>query len=224
MKMNIRLSRYFFILVLVLTISTTLSAQNFYRHRDYYHYYPDYRSYGYFGPGIFNYNYGYLPVRSSFPYYAPYFGIRMDVLPFGYRTIFVGADPFYYYDGTYYTHRNNYYEATTAPIGAKLPELPSGSKAVVIDGMKYYEHRGTYYKEEISGDNHLLYEVVGTNGVLNTPQAPIDNNDVGTRVDNLPANTRTVIINKQKYYVAPTGIYYQEIIDGNRVYYQVVGN
>lgn len=124
-------------------------------------------------------------------------------------------------------------------MGAKLPELPSGSKAVVVDGMKYYEHKGTYYKEEISPDNHLLYEVVGTKGVLNTPQQnmpqqypqqntpqqlPADNNVIGSKIESLPANTRSVSINGQKYYMAPSGTYYQEVIDGNRVFYQVVGN
>jgi hypothetical protein len=136
------------------------------------------------------------------------------------------------------------------PLGATVKHLPAGAKATVIDGVKYYELGGTYYQEEITEKNKLRYKVVGTDGVLNTsnPVETIDEDsntvpakdstvaaapvskttisvpETGTRIDKLPEGTRTVIIKKEKYYLSPTGVYYQEVIEGDKIRYEVTGN
>jgi hypothetical protein len=110
----------------------------------------------------------------------------------------------------------------------------------VIDGVKYYELGGTYYQEDISDKNKVSYKVVGTDGVLDTgkdeqviEQAPAENNttvqknslpEVGARFDKLPEGSKTVILKKEKYYLSPAGVYYQEVIDGNSIRYEVTGN
>jgi len=106
--------------------------------------------------------------------------------------------------------------------------LPGDAQAVVIDGQKYYVSDGTYYKEEIDADNKLWYTVVGVNGELQ-PDNELGENPatmgdrVGDRVEKLPQGCRTIVISGKKYFEAPSGLYYEEIISPNKVYYEVVG-
>ena len=80
--------------------------------------------------------------------------------------------------------------------------------------------------------------VVGTDGVINTVDqdqqqdapdatpnvAPDQAPPKGALPNQLPPNSKVVVINKQKYYLAPSGIYYKEIIDANNnVSYEVAG-
>lgn len=227
-------------------ISSNLSAQRgrHYERRGYHSYY----SRPIVSIGFGYRNYGYYPYYSPAYRYYPggsYFGLRIGALPFGFSTIYIGPHLFYYYDGTYYRpYGDNEYEVTAPPLGAKVPELPRNSKVMVIDGLKYYESNGTYYKEEITDNNEILYKVVGVNGKLNTDNnvdnsnndinnnnnnnSAIQNDDrgavkIGDRVDDLPADSKAVVINKQKYFLAPSGVYYQEVVDGNKIHYEVVG-
>ena len=223
--------RFFILSFGILFLSGNLNAQGrrHYERREY-HYYSG-RPIVSIGFGIRNY--GYYPSYHSYPYYGPsyryypgtpYFGLRISTLPFGFNTIYVGPDPFYYYQGTYYKpYGNDQYEVTAPPLGARVPELPKNAKVAVIDGQKYYELDGTYYKEDITDNNEIWYTVVGTNGELNTGNTVLQNDKVGDRVDELPADSKAVVINKQKYYLAPSGVYYQEVIDGNKVLYEIVG-
>lgn len=234
----------------ILAFSNSLSAQygryheRRYRHYDYDRYYRPGIS---VNVGIGNYGYRTYPVLPyGYPYYrrpynyvhfGPSFGVRINVLPFGYSTINIGPNPYYFYQGIYYRpYQYGGYEVIAPPLGATVRSLPGGTKVTVIDGQKYYELGGTFYEEVISTNNELNYRVVGTDGVLNTEnntqaiQPPVQPNIPnvapvpGSRVDQLPADCRTVVINQQKYYVSPAGIYYQEVIDNNTVRYEVAGN
>jgi len=177
-----------------------------------YHYYP--RSYVRVGVGY----------RAPVRYYSrPYVGVRINVLPVGYYRFFMGNYPYYYYNGIYYRSYNNYYQTVAPPMGAIVPRIPPGSKATVIDGQKYYEFNGTYYRETVDEKNKAAYEVVGTDGVLNTQQEPVYEDQVGDIVDQLPENCTTVQLNGETYYQSPAGKYYQEKKDGDNTYYEVVG-
>jgi len=191
-----------------------------------------------------------LPYRYS--HYGPAFGIHISVLPFGYSRFFIGNDPFYYYDGIYYRpYKTGGYVVAQPPLGAIVKHLPSGAKTTVIDGQKYYELGGTFYQERVTANNKLRYEVVGTDGVLNTTNADADDEDDtpvqappaaapvqpnnnnsnsstgpvnGVVVSQLPEGCTAVNINQQKYYVSPEGVYYQQIIEGNTTSYKVAGS
>jgi hypothetical protein len=180
-----------------------------------------------FGNSYYRYQQGYFyrPYRATFQIAIPPFGIRLGTLPYGYRSFYVGPDPYYYYQGTYYRpYGGNQYEVVAPPLGAIVNELPPGAKVTVIDGQKYYEWHGTYYEETITGNSELQYTVVGTDGVLNTDNTPADTTPaVGDRTDALPADSKAVVINGEKLYAAPSGLYYKEVIEGNKVYYEVVG-
>lgn len=209
-----------------------------------YRYYPTVRNYPqriyyssrpyvniYHGGINYHYQQGYYyrPYGSTFRFVVPPFGLMISTLPIGYRTIQIGPSPYYYYGGTYYRPRpNNRYEVVAPPLGAVVDQLPPNAKVKVIDGRKYYENNGTYYEESITSDNKLEYTVVGTDGVLNTngmtneqvSTAPA----IGDRFDELPSDSKSVVINGEKLYLAPSGLYYKEVIDGDRLYYEVVGS
>ncbi|RZM15925.1 MAG: hypothetical protein EOO88_43215, partial [Pedobacter sp.] len=136
-------------------------------------------------------------------------------------------DPYYFYNGVYYRSlADNEYEVVAPPLGATVNSLPAGAKATMIDGNKYYELNGTYYQEDITDDNKLVYTVVGTDGVLDTgsdneeaPQQP----QMGDRFDTLPADAKPVVIQGEKFYTTPSGLYYKEVVEDKKVYYEVVG-
>ncbi len=175
----------------------------------------------------------YRPVyRSPYAYrhFGPTFGVRINLLPVGYSRIYVGSSPYYYNQGVYYrSYSNGGYEVIAPPLGASVSQLPAGSSVTVIDGVKYYQLGGTFYQEEISADNRLSYRVVGTDGVINTTEMTDNTTEmtdvelpaIGSRYDELPADCKVEVINQQKYYVSPDGVYYQEVIEGNKVRYEV---
>src|SRR5258706_10726202 len=197
----------------------------YYPQRNYYYNHP-YISLSY---GGLNYRYQsgyyYRPYGATFRFAVPPFGIRISTLPLGYRSFYVGPSPYYYYGGVYYPpYTGNQYEVIKPPLGAVVNELPPGANVTVIDGKKYYEQNGTYYEETINSNNELEYTVVGTDGVLNTDDTAIDNGPaIGDRFEDLPADSKAVVINGEKLYTSPSGLYYKEVIKGNKVYYEVVG-
>lgn len=180
-----------------------------------------------FGGSSYRYQRGYFyrPYGTSFRMVVPPVGIHITTLPVGYRSLYVGPNPYYYYQGTYYRpNSKKQYEVVAPPLGAVVDELPAGAKVTVIDGQKYYVLSGTYYQEQITSDSELQYLVVGTDGVLNTANAPVSQGPtVGDKTDELPVDSKAVVINGEKLYAAPSGLYYKEMIDGDKVYYEIVG-
>ncbi len=235
---------YAFLFSVGLINSSTAEAQRYYRnyHRNYhrgynyhrhaypvrvqrvvYDYYPryvtPYRSYPYsYGDGYF-----YRPYGSTIQVVAPRIGVRVTVLPRGYRPVYMDGQVFFYSNGIFYRRADREYEVVRAPIGAELPELPDQAKVIVIDGQKYYEYDGTYFKERIRQNGEIWYEVVGKDGRLQTDRADAPARDVrpGSLFNELPPDCKMVIINNQKYYVSPDHDYYEEVIENNRLYYRV---
>jgi hypothetical protein len=214
--------------------STSFAQRGRHNHsRGNYRYYSQ-RSYSYSRPYVSvhfnNYNYRYhhgyyRPYGSVFQLVIPPFGVHISTLPYGYRSFYIGPHPYYYYNGIYYRPYANQYEVVAPPLGAIVDELPPGAKMKVIDGQKYYELNGTYYKEELNDNDELSYKVVGTDGVLNTDKEESVSSEpaVGDTIDELPADSKAVVINGEKLYSTPSGLYYKKVIEKNRVYYELVG-
>jgi len=147
-------------------------------------------------------------------------------LPYGYYSFYYDGFPYYYYNSVFYKRTNdNYYEIVTPPLGARVTSIPNNSKTVVVNGNKYYESNGTHYQEELDGNNNVVYHVVGTNGELNQPKTPqvVYEAQVGDIVPQLPNNCSKIYLNGMKYYESPDNIYYQEVMDGDRIAYKIVG-
>ena len=240
--------RFGFIMLISLFLSLSLFAQHGrghygnYNRYNHYNHYPRTQVSVNFGPryGYHPY-YGYRPsyrpyYRSprAFVHYGPAFGIRFNILPSGYSRIYVGSSPYYYNQGVYYrSYDNGGYEVVAPPLGASVSQLPPGAIVTVIDGQKYYQAGGTFYQEEFSDDNRRSYLVVGTDGVINTAVDDQQINDpeqitgerelpvVGNRYDELPSDAKVEIINQQKYYVSGDGVFYREVIEGNKIRYEV---
>jgi len=123
--------------------------------------------------------------------------------------------------------------------------LPSGAQSIVINGSQYYELNGVYYQPVTQDNGTIVYQVVGKDGHLETDEPNINdyNGDyngpaddyqpgasynngpqIGDVVTSLPADTRKIKIDGEKYIVSPDDYYYQETRDsnGNKVY-EIVG-
>lgn len=199
-----------------------------------YGYRPAYRPY--YRP-VTRYRPVYRPVYRSpraYVHYGPSFGFRLNVLPYGYSRFNVGSVPYYYNEGVYYRNSTSSgYEVVAPPLDATVNKLPSNATVTVIDGQKYYQVGGTFYQEQFDENNRLSYRVVGTDGVINTiaeenavPEENLNAYDeaiptIGSRYDQLPADSKVQVINQQKYFISPGGLYYKEVIEGDRIRYEV---
>ncbi len=182
--------------------------------------YGGHEGYGYRGYGL-----NVFSPYAIYPFY-PTLGLRLGWLPFGYYSFNYDGYPYYYYNSVFYRRTDdNYYEIVTPPLGARVTSIPNNSKEVVVNGNKYYECNGTYYQEELDANNNVVYHVVGTNGELNQPKTPqvIYEPQVGDVVPQLPSGCSTVYLNGQKYYESTDNVYYQEVQDGDKIAYKIVG-
>ncbi|MBL4772689.1 MAG: hypothetical protein JKX98_03530 [Alcanivoracaceae bacterium] len=93
-------------------------------------------------------------------------GRRIVTLPFGYRTIYVNAVPYYYHSGTYYFNELAYqndgtkYVVVNPPIGAIINSMPADVEQVEMDGENYYYYNNAYYQEYENVYGETRYEVI----------------------------------------------------------------
>ena len=92
----------------------------------------------------------YKPHRSQWIVTRPTVGIRIRVLPTGYRRIVMGPNTYYYYYGTYYAKVEEEYEVIDTPLGAEVDSLPEGYTTVTKDGEEFYELDGVYYMPSVN--------------------------------------------------------------------------
>jgi len=144
------------------------------------------RYYGGYGPGFrFGVGFGY-----------PHIGFYLGYLPFGYYPFYYGSLQYYYYGGAFYRPYNGGYEVVVPPVGAAVPTLPSNAQAIQIDGAQYYEANGVYYQEGSDDNGRRVYIVVGKDGVLNTgnnnvsDQQPMTDSDDPIMDNNNVANNQ----------------------------------
>ncbi|MNK02939.1 hypothetical protein D3C87_207700 [compost metagenome] len=191
---------------------------------------PSYRpDYHYYRPG-FSYHRPYYGFHS---YYRPFLGISLSVLPFGYYPFYFGPNQFYYAGGFFYQQADNGYKVVVPPVGAQVPSIPSEAKAISINGQNYYEYKGVYYSTSVDANGKTVYVVAGKDGILETGgnsdnnAGPLDDvgplPQIGDIVNELPADTRDVVIKGVLYYVSDQGVYYEKIVEGEKVTYKVIG-
>lgn len=104
----------------------------------------------------------YRPKGKRFVIARAPFGIRVRVLPRGYRRFVLGTNTYFYYYGTYYMKvpDSEEYEVIQAPIGAEVDALPEGYEIVTVNDKEYYNFDGTYYEPRIDDNDGEYYEVV----------------------------------------------------------------
>jgi Family of unknown function (DUF6515) len=113
----------------------------------------------YFDRGVY-----YTPRNNAYVVVRPAAGVRIRVLPVGYRRIVVGPRNYFYYYGTFYTQvdKSDEYETVDAPNGAIVDALPDGYEVKTIDGTEYYVLDDVYYAEVETDEveDGIGYEVV----------------------------------------------------------------
>ncbi len=113
----------------------------------------------YFDRGVY-----YTPRNNAYVVVRPVVGVRIRVLPVGYRRIVVGPRNYYYYYGTFYAQvdKSDEYETVDAPEGAVVDALPDGYEIKTIDGTEYYVLDDVYYAEVETDEveDGIGYEVV----------------------------------------------------------------
>jgi len=157
----------------------------------------------------------------------PNWGYHIHYLPFGYNTIWVGGQRYYYYDGLYYTYvGDGDYVIVNPPIGAYVAAIPPDFQPVSINGRIYYTSNGVYYLLT----EHHGYKVVEppvvyaqpAPVVVEQPQqvvvtqapavatVPVDSQDsFPINVPNNSGGYTTVVIKKSgNGYVGPQGEFY----------------
>lgn len=90
------------------------------------------------------------------------FGIRVRVLPVGFRRIVIGPRPYFYHYGTFYTKVDNIeeYEVVAAPPGAEVDALPDDYEVIKVKEVEYYKLDGVYYEPRSNENDEASYVVV----------------------------------------------------------------
>lgn len=179
----------------------------------------------YYRPGFYGRAYS-RPYRGYYNYYRPYLGFSLSVLPFGYYPFFYGDAQYYYSGGLYYQQHNKEYKVVVPPVGAEVPNLPDGATPITINGQEYYEYKGVYYSPLEKADGKTAYIIAGKEGVLNTTDGDLNaatGARIGDEVDQLPEGTREITLKGEKLYVSEDGVYYEEVVQGDRKIFRVVG-
>ena len=113
----------------------------------------------YFHNGIY-----YAHRNNNYVVVRPAAGLRIRVLPVGYRRVVIGPRHYYYYYGTFYSKANNSdeYIVVDAPEGAIVDALPDGYEVKTIGDTEYYVLDGVYYAEVDAEDmeDGIGYQVV----------------------------------------------------------------
>lgn len=115
------------------------------------------------GPYHFHNGIYYTHRNAGFTIVRPAPGIRIRVLPVGYRHMIIRTRPYYYYYGTFYVKADNdEYEVIDAPEGAIVDALPDGYEVKTIGDTEYYVLDGVYYAEVDTDeiDDGVGYQVV----------------------------------------------------------------
>jgi len=89
---------------------------------------------------------------------APVFGLRVKVLPVGYRVFAWNKRKYFYHNGAYYTTQNNEYEVVAPEPGVVIDEIPEGAEQVEIADESYYEYNNVLYQKNKT-NNGEAYEV-----------------------------------------------------------------
>jgi hypothetical protein len=178
-------------------------------------------------------------------YYKPYSGNQYEVvkpplgavvneLPPGAKATVVNGKKYYQYSGTYYEESindNNRLEYTVVGTDGVLnTENAAAGNNRNYNSDNDQRSADNNNNNQRSADNNRNNQGTSDNNSNNRRSADNSNDNqrsavpaVGDRFEDLPADSKSVVINNEKLYISPSGLYYKEIVSGNQVYYEVVG-
>ena len=127
----------------------------------------------------------------------PRWGAVVAVAPAGAIIIRHHNTPYHFYNGIFYTPRNNAFVVVRPARGIRIRVLPAGYRTIVVGSRNYYYYYGAFYAK---ANNSEEYDVV------DAPEGAI--------VDALPDGYEVKTINGQEYYTLDN-VYYAEVDDKN---------
>lgn len=110
---------------------------------------------------FYNDGWFYRNINGAYTVVAPPFGLRIKVLPVGYRTILFSGVPYLFHHGIYYLEHPSKgdYEVVEPAIGAIVPDLPNEDvEEVTMNGQTYYECNNVLY-EPVTTTDGTQYKV-----------------------------------------------------------------
>ena len=101
---------------------------------------------------------------ATFVVVRPPRGLKIMVMPVGYKRIVVKQKTYFYYYGTFYskTPGMEEYTVTEAPVGAEVDALPEGYEITTVDGVEYYTLDDAKYQSVEKEDGEVMYQVVAS--------------------------------------------------------------
>jgi hypothetical protein len=153
---------------------------------------------------------------------APPLGSYISKLPSGARSVTVDNETYYELGGTYYMEDVNESGKRIYIIVGTDGELN------VNEALKAFDNNHTdnskIETDRVYNNHSNQQQVIVHNGNDQTGDVYGSRPQMGDRFDQLPPNSKSIYVNAEKQYVSPLGIYYKEVSEEGRIYYEVVRN
>jgi len=100
--------------------------------------------------------------RGNYVVVAPPVGVRISVLPVGFRRVYIGSRSYFYFGGVFYIKNESVeeYEVVDAPEGAIVHALSKEAERIAIEGKVYYAYNDTLY-QKVETEEGEAFEVMG---------------------------------------------------------------
>ncbi|MDE1920431.1 MAG: hypothetical protein KGJ09_02125 [Candidatus Omnitrophica bacterium] len=128
----------------------------------------------------------------------PHYGVRVDILPHSYFTVWAGRQRYYYSDGLYYRPIGREYVIIQPPVGAYVNTIPSDYTPITINDTTYYTNNGIFYVHTPMGFKVVSSPIgIETAFTVNIPKTK--------------GGYQSVIIRKSSNgFIGPQGEFYEE--------------
>lgn len=152
-------------------------------------------------------------------------GFTAPVLPFGFVSLAVGGNPYYYHGGYFYRPAPTGYVVVSAPLGATVVSLPGSAVRLEIGGAIFYQYESAYYQWQPA---RRAYVVVPPPAgvavpVAAAPAAPVPSGPdggyaPGQVLEELPNGYTAEVVNGVQYYRYGGNYFLPTQRDGREVY------
>lgn len=143
-------------------------------------------------------------------------GATLSRLPSGARERRINGVTYYEFNGTYYMADVNTEGRRVYIVVGEDGELNTQEVLRISRENDKYDRMENNENDEVYDSNSRPQRNSEDNGnYYNRPE-------VGDRFDQLPTNSKSVMVNGEKQFISPNGTYYKEVIEEGRVSYEVV--
>nr|WP_284500418.1 DUF6515 family protein [Microbulbifer sp. GX H0434] len=155
-------------------------------------------------------------------------GFTAPILPFGFVSLAVGGNPYYYHSGYFYRPAPTGYVVVTAPLGAAVASLPGSAVRVQIGGTAYYQYADAYYQWYPARRAYVVVPPPAGAPVAVTtatpaapatvPSGPNGGYAPGQVLEELPVGYTAEVVNGVQYYRYGGNYFMPTQRDGREVY------